>query len=74
MTTKDLNGRWLSTMQLCFKYPAPRDADAWDVKECPLCGRACWYNRMNGAAIRAACPNTAFVCGECYAASLQNYT
>lgn len=39
--------------------------DDWELRNCPVCGRECYYQRRNAAALMSIAPDTVFVCTEC---------
>jgi hypothetical protein len=71
MDQSKLAGRNFAMMPLRGNVPAPRDIEDWSLSTCPVCGRECWYQRVNGATIKALMPDIVFLCTECALAAGQ---
>ena len=60
----ELTGEHIAMMPLRENVPEPTAAD-WTLTTCKGCGRECWYQEGNAAAIKAIYPKIKFLCTEC---------
>lgn len=60
----ELTGEHIAMMPLRKNVPEPGDKD-WALTTCKKCGRECWYQGKNTAAVKAIYPEIKFLCTEC---------